>query len=258
MHDPEHQPGPALFKTPVGSAITALIGLILAAVSLLVFVFDLLVTPEMGALIVSFVVCGLGLTTGLMVLRRLAPRREPMSLFGGPDGVPLQAVMRTEVPAQRREECPPEVILKSASPVHGDAEINPVMKSHGSESIATRKTHDGGGVAAFATVVGMTAILVGRLAFAWQFLSLAILAGGAIALVLYWSRSRQDANISGYKIPVAGGIIGSAALAGVGLVMLRFHFLRDFLLLALGAGGAVALILSWGRRREEHSSGSFL
>ena len=256
MDDAEHQPEPALFNIRVGTAITAVVGLVLAAVSLMVFVFDLLVTPEMGALIVSFVVCGLGLTTGLMLLRRLAPRREPMSLFGGSDGMHVQGAMPTELPAQRNE-CPPESI-KSASRVHSDAEIPPVMKSHGSESIATRKTHDGGGVVGFATVVGMTAILVGRLAFAWQFLSLALLAGGAIALVLYWSHSRQEANISGYKIPVAGGIIGAAALAGVGLVMLRFHFLRDFLLLALSAGCAVALVLSCVRSREERSSGFFL
>ena len=257
MRDPEHQPGSTLINTPVGSAITAVIGLILAAVSLLVFVFDLLVTPEIGALIVSFVVCGMGLTTGLMVLRRLARRREPMSLFGVPDGVPFQGAMPTEVPAQRNE-CPPEVIIKNTNRVHSDAEIPPVMKSHGSESIATRKTHDGGGFVGVATVVGMTAILVGRLAFAWQFLSLAILAGGAVALALYWSRSRQDPNISGNNIPVAGGIIGAAALAGVGLVMMRFHFLRDFLSLAVGAGSVIALVLYWVHRREENSSGSFL
>ena len=41
MHDPEHQPGPALFKTQVGKVITAVIGLFMAAFSLLVFVLDL-------------------------------------------------------------------------------------------------------------------------------------------------------------------------------------------------------------------------
>lgn len=241
---------------PVGSAITAAIGLIVAAISLMIFVFDLLVTPEIGSLIIFFVVCGMGLTTGFIVLRQLAPRREPMSLFGS-GGVPIQLAMPTERPA-RRNDCPPEIIIKSASRVYSGAEITSAMKRPGSETVATRKTHDGGGLAAFVTVVGMTAILVGRLAFAWQFLSLALLAGGAIALVLYWSRNRQDPNVPEDKIPVAGGIIGAAGLAGVGMVMLRFHFLRDFLLLAAGAGCAVALALNWSRRRRENSSSSFV
>jgi hypothetical protein len=232
------------------------LGFIVAAVSLLVFVFDLLVTPEIGALIVSFVVCGIGLTTGFIVLRRLAPRREPQTLFAGSCGVIVPTAPAAEVSAQT-VECAPEDI-KRTSRVRGDAEITPVMKSHGSENIATHQTHDGVGVAAVVTVLGMTAILVGRLAFAWQFLSLAIVAGVVVALVLYWSRTRQDPNTSAYKIPVAGGIIGAAALAGVGLVMLRFHFLRDFLLLAIGAGGVMALGMNWARRRREDSAGSFL
>src|ERR1044071_1621719 len=102
MDDAEHQPGPALFKTAVGTAITALIGLIAVAVSLLVFVLNLLVTPDVGALIVSFVVCGMGLTIGLMVLRRLAPRREPETLFGGSCGAIVECSMPTEIPAQKK------------------------------------------------------------------------------------------------------------------------------------------------------------
>lgn len=256
MHDPEHQPGPALFNIRVGTAIAALIGLILAAFSLLVFVFDLLVTPEIGALIASFVVCGMGLTTGFIVLRRLIPRREPMSLFGGADRMPLQGAMPTETPIQRAEWSPERI--NNARPVHSNAQISPVMKSHGSESIATYKTHDGAGGLVLATAIGVCLVLGGRLAGGWAFLSLVVPAGSAVALILNWSHSRQDANISRNKIPVAGGIIGAAALAGVGLVMLRFHFLRDFLLLALGAGCAVALALNWGRSRDEHSSGSLL
>jgi hypothetical protein len=256
MRDQEHQPEPTLIKTPVGSAITAVIGLIVAAISLLLFVLDLLVTPEIGinALIVSFVVCGMGLTTGLMVLRSLAHRREPMSLFGGPDGVPFQGAMPTEVPAQRNE-CPPEVIIKNTSRVHSDAEIAPVMRSHGSESIATHKTHDSGGIIAAIATIGMGSLLMG---FSWQFLFLAVLAGGLVALVLYWVRNGQGSSISGYMAPVAGGVVGSAALIGLGVVMMRFHFLRDFLSLAVGAGSVIALVLYWVHRREENSRGSFL
>ena len=75
--------GTTAVKIP--AAVTAVIGLIVAALSLLVFVLDLWVTPEIGIndLIVSFVVCGAGLTTGFFLLRSLVPRREPISLFSG-------------------------------------------------------------------------------------------------------------------------------------------------------------------------------
>ncbi len=232
----------------ISAAITAVIGVTVAAVSLLGFVLDLLITPTIGALIVSFVVCGIGLTTGITVLRRLAPRRELISLFAGRDALPLQPATPTELLTQRNE-CLPDAI-NNARPAHSNAQITPVMKSHGSESIAAYKSHDGGGVAAFATVVGMTAILVGRLAFAWQFLSLSILAGCAVALVLYWSRNKRASTISGYKIPVAGGVIGSICMIGLGVVMIRSDLLRDFFGLAVGSGGAVALLLSWARRKE--------
>jgi hypothetical protein len=240
--------GQRITAVKIPAAVTAVIGLVLAAVSLLGFVLDLLITPEIGALIVSFVVCGIGLTTGIMVLRRLAPRRELMSLFAGRDAVPLQVATPTELLTQRNE-CLPEAI-NSAKPAHSNAQITPVMKSHGSESIAAYKAHDGGGVAAFATVVGMTAILIGRLAFAWQFITLSILAGCAVALFLYWSRNKQASTISGYKIPVAGGVVGFICMTGLGVVMIRSDLLRDFFGLAVGAGGAVALLLSWARGKE--------
>jgi len=258
MRDTEHQPEAALLKRPVGTVITGLIGLIVAAVSLLMFVLDLMVTLEVGisGLIVSFVVCGVGLTTGFFLLRSLVPRREPMSLFGGPGGVHVQPTTQAEVSAQTIESLP--AAIKNARPVHSNAQIAPVMKSHGSESKATYNTHDSAGALGLVTIIGLGCALAMRFNDGWQFLSLTVLAGCAVALVLYWGRNRRAANISGYKIPVAGGIIGAAALAGVGLVMLRFHFLRDFLLLAVGAGGVIALTLYWAHRREEKSSGSLL
>lgn len=255
MRDGEHSEA-ALLKRPVGVALTAVIGLIVAAFSLIVFVLDLFVTPEFGALIVSFVVCGIGLTTGLTMLRRLLPRREPISLFAGPGGEPVQPTARAKARAQT-VECLPDSI-KNARPVHGNAQITPVMKSHGSESIATHKTHDGAGALGLITAIGVSLVLGGRLVGGWEFLSLAMPAGCVVALVLYLGRGRQASNISGYKIPVAGGIIGAAALTGVGLVMVRFPFLRDFLGLAILAGGAIALGLNWGRRRRENSSSSFV
>lgn len=254
MHDPEPQSGPALFKIRVGTAIAALTGLILAVISLLVFVFDLLVTPEFGVLIASFVVCGLGLTTGLMVLRRLVPRSEPMSLFGGSDVVPVPNTSQAEARVQLKQislNC-----SEAAIAMPPGMKADPISNSNRRQNTSRYKARESPGALGLATAIGVCLILGGRLAGGWAFLSLVVPAGSAVALVLYWSHSRQ--NISGYKIPVAGGIIGAAALAGVGLVMLRFHFLRDFLLLALGVGGAVAMILSWGRRRRQNSTISLI
>jgi hypothetical protein len=187
------------------------VGLTVATVSLLVFVLDLLVTPEVGDLLTSFVVCGVGLTTGFIMLRRLFPRREPETLFAGSCGVIVPDAPPPQIPAQR-VECPPESI-STPRPVHRYPEIAPVMKSHGSESIATHKTHDGAGFAAVVTVVGVTVILVGRLAFAWQFLALALFAGGSMALGQYWARSgRQSLSAFRYTAPVAGGLIFAASL----------------------------------------------
>jgi hypothetical protein len=177
MDDAEHQPGPALFKTAVGKAITAVIGSIALAVSLLVFVLNLLVTTEIGigGLIVSFVVCGVGFTTGLIVLRRLFPRREPISIFAGPIRLSVQAASRATVRAQTGG-CLPDG-LKSARPVHAIAQISPVMKTHGSESIATYNTHDVAGALGLVTIIGLGSGLATRFSDGWQFLSITAVAG---------------------------------------------------------------------------------
>jgi hypothetical protein len=129
------------------------------------------------------------------------------------------------------------------------------MKSHGSESIATYKTHDSAGALVFATAIGVSLVLGGRLRGGWEFLSLAVLAGCALALVLYW---RQGSGISEYRIPATGGVIGLIATIGIGVIMVRFLFLREFLGLAILAGGAIALGLNWGRRRKDNSSTSLV
>ena len=237
--------------TPVQipAPITAVIGLIVAAVSLLAFVFDLLVTPEIGALIVSFVVCGMGLTTGFIVLRRLAPRREPETLFSGSCGVVARTAPGANVPAQT-VGCPPDGI-KNPRPVHSNAQITPVMKSHGSESIATYKTHDVAGALGLVTIIGLGSILGTRFSDGWQFLSLTVLAGCALALVLYW---RQGSGISEYRVPASGGVIGLIATIGIGVIMMRFHALRYFFGLVIVSGGAVALLLHWLHRRGQSGS----
>jgi len=256
MSTPEQRATTTAVKIP--ALITAVIGLFIAAFSLLMFVLDLLVTSEVAisGLIVSFVVCGMGLTTGFTVLRRLAPRREPMSLFGGSGGVRVQRAMRAEVRAQTIESLPGGIA--NARPVHSNAQITPVMKRHGSESVATDNTHDSAGALGLVTIMGLGSALAMRFTDGWQFLFLTVLAGCSIALVLYLRRNSRAANISGYKIPVAGGVIGLAALSGVGLVMVRFGFLRYFLGLAILAGGAIALGMNWSRRRRENSSSSFV
>jgi hypothetical protein len=248
MSDPEHQPGPVPLKSRVGTVIAALTGLIAIAVSLLVFVFDLLVTPEIGELIVSFVVCGMGLTTGLIVLRRLVPRREPVSLFAKSGGVLLPpAASPTETRAQTQERSPERA--ETAGDMPGRSEAAAVRNNDRHRAISRYKTPENGSVFAVITIILMSSALSPRLAIGWEFLSFSVTAGCAVALVLYWVRNRQDSGISGYIAPVAGGIIGTACLIGVALVMARFHFLRDFLGLAVGGGCVVALALDWGRRR---------
>jgi hypothetical protein len=250
MRDGEHSET-ALLKRPVGTVITALIGLIAVAVSLLVFVLNLLVTTEVGigGLIVSFVVCGMGLTTGLIVLRRLFPRRELVSLFAGPIGLSAQTTSRAKVPVQT-VECLADG-LKSARPVHGNPVINPVMKSHGSESIATYKTHDVAGALGLVTIIGLGSGLAARFSDGWQFLSLTVLAGCALALVWY---RRQGSGISEYRIPATGGVIGLIATIGIGVIMMRFHALRYFFGLVIVSGGAIALLLRWLHRRGRSGS----
>jgi hypothetical protein len=257
MRDPEHQPEAALLKTPVGTAITAVIGTIVGALSLLVFVFDLLVTPEIGALIISFVVCGIGLTTGFIMLRRLLPRREPISLFAGLAGVPFQPTTQAEKRAQVEQLSRNRAEAAIAMPLERRAEPISHSNQHGSISRYSN-ARESSGALVFATAIGVSLILGGRLVGGWVFLSLVVPAGGVVALVLNYVRSRQDWSISGYKIPVAGGVVFVIAMIGVGLVMVPFHFLRDFLGLAVGGGCVVALALDRVRRRRESSNVSLV
>jgi hypothetical protein len=71
-----------------------------------------------------------------------------------------------------------------------------------------------------------------------------------------WNSDRHQ-SISRYKTPVGGGLIGFIAMIGMATVlMIGSNFARQFLFLAIPAGGAVALVLYWGRRRRENSNGS--
>ena len=73
-----------------------------------------------------------------------------------------------------------------------------------------------------------------------------------------WNSDRPQ-SISRYKTPVGGGFIGLIAMIGMAIVlMIGSNFARQFLFLAIPAGGVVALVLYWGRRRKENSSSSFV
>lgn len=254
MHDPEHQPGPALFDIRIGTVMTAVIGLIVAAFSLLVFVFDLLVTPEIGALIASFVVCGMGLTTGFTVLRRLVPRREPLSLFGGPSDLSVQATPQAETRAQGEhvsQNCTePAIVIAQAQTMETIPNRN--------KSVSSYTARETSGAMCLIIAIGVSLVLGVRLSVGWTFLAFALPAGFLVALALYWIRQKQDSSLDAPKIPVAGGVVGFICMTGIGIVMIRSHLLRDFFGLAIGAGGAVALILSWARHRRQNSNTSFL
>ena len=250
MRDDEHSQ--AAFKTRARSIVAAVVGLLVAAghLAILVFLLSRNAVVDSDVLVFCFIVCGVAAGIGLVFVYRLLRGRQPIVLFAGSGVVPIQHPPQTEIPAPAEKHSPDDI--KAGRRVHSGAEIAPVMKSHGSESVATYTTHDSGGVAVLVTVIGMTLILDRRFDDGWQFLSLALLAGGAMALGLYWLRVRgQNSRIAGYIRPVSGGAIGTAVVIGLGVVMARFSFLRDFLGLAIAGGGAVAWILYRARRREE-------
>jgi multisubunit Na+/H+ antiporter MnhB subunit len=73
-----------------------------------------------------------------------------------------------------------------------------------------------------------------------------------------WSSDRRQ-SISRYKTPVGGGLIGLIAMIGMAIVlMIGSNFARQFLSLAIPAGGAVALVLYWAGYQRQKSTISFL
>lgn len=241
----------ALWKISVNPAVTALLGLILAAVFLLLFASDLslILEDDINGLIVSFVLCGLGAGLGFIVLRRLFPGREPISLFDGSVDLSIQSTTRAKVRVQT-VECLAGA-TKNARPAHSNAQIAPVMKSHRNESVATYNTHDSAGALGLVTIIGLGSALAMRFTDGWQFLLLTVLAGCALALLLYW---RQGSGISEYRIPATGGVIGLIATTGMGVIMMRFHALRYFFVLVIVSGCAIALLLRWLHRRGRSGS----
>lgn len=237
--------------TRAGRIAAAVVGLLVAAgyLCILVYLLSGNIVVDADVTIFCFLVCGVAAAIGLMFVYRLLPRRDPIVLFTGSGVVPIQHPPATETLAVVEKRA--TAGTQPAKRAHRDAEIAPVMKSHGSESAATYTTHEDVGVAALATMIGTAFILGGRFDFGRLFLALAVLAGGAMALGLNWLRiRRENSGIVSYTLPVAGGIICLLCMIGLGLVMARFRFLRYFLGVAIAGGGAVALLLSWRRARE--------
>jgi hypothetical protein len=250
----------ALFKTPVGAAIPALIGLIAAEVCLLVFFFHMLETNsfDFGALIVNFLACGVGAGIGLLLLRRLFPRSSPETLFGS-GGVFGPSTARTEIFSQTGE-CLPDG-TKTAGGMLGGQEADLIRNRDRRQSISRYKEPEGGGVIGLISMIGISSVMMARVSIGWEFLSLALLGGGAVALVLYWGRRRrQNSSISSYKTSEGGGVIGFISMIGISFVLMGccLHFVRQFLGLAVIGGVVVALVLYWGRRRSQDSSSSFV
>lgn len=73
-----------------------------------------------------------------------------------------------------------------------------------------------------------------------------------------WNSDRHQ-SISRYNTPVGGGLIGLIAMIGMAIVlMIGSNFARQFLALAIPAGGLVALVLYWARHRRQNSYIPFL
>jgi ABC-type Fe3+-siderophore transport system permease subunit len=61
----------------------------------------------------------------------------------------------------------------------------------------------------------------------------------------------QQRSVSRYSTPNGGGLIGVIALIGMAVMLLSDGFARSFLSFSIPAGGLIALVLYWGRRRTE-------
>jgi hypothetical protein len=96
----------ALLKRPIRPGVAALIGLIAAAICLLLFASDvsLILEIDIGGLVISFVLCGVGAGIGFTLLYRAIPRRPPETLFGRSRGVMIEP--GTEIRAESQERAP--------------------------------------------------------------------------------------------------------------------------------------------------------
>jgi hypothetical protein len=237
-----------VLKPKAGRIFDALVGLLLAAACTVLFVLHVAERWRIDAdtVIFLFFAGGVLAGVGLFFVYRLVPRRVQSSLFGDSNGVSFQPAALAEIHA-KPAECPAnDAPAVTAIPAVMPSEL--LRNSNRRETISRYKTREGLGAMGIFIVLLFASALPARLPIGWGFLWLAIAGGGAMALVL--GRRSRISNISGYAIPVAGGVVGAIVVFGLGIVMVRFHFLRDFLGMAIGGGIAVALFLRWNRARQ--------
>jgi hypothetical protein len=197
-----------------------------------------------------FVAGGVLAGTGLFFVYRLVPRRVQSSLFGGSGGVFLQSAAADRTHAEATEHPNTDAIAVVTSPIAKPAELNRISEPR--TPLPRYKMHEGLGAMGLVIVFLFASALPARLAIGWGFLALGIAGGGVVALVL--GRWNRVSSTSSYAIPVAGGVVGAIVIFGLGFVMTRFHFLRDFLSLAVAGGIAVALFLRWAGRDRIQSA----
>jgi hypothetical protein len=244
------QSGKSLFRAPVRGGLAALLGLVGIGVCFSVFILDLQLISEIdiNGLILSFVLCGLGAGLGIILLYRLFPGRPPVSLFGK-IGVQIQDPILIETPSRAVREGSTAIEPTSTSwslAVPGDN--HPPKASR-------YKMPENSAIFSFISIILMTAALSSRVPLGRNFVCLSLLAGGALALTFYWLRWRgRGSNNLHSAIPVAGGVVASAAMIGLGVVMMRFSFLRVFLELVLVAGVVIAAGLQWLHSHDRDTS----
>jgi hypothetical protein len=244
-------------KSKAERIFDAFVGLLLAAVCTVIFVSRLsgrlLWDPD--TMVFLFVACGVGAGVGLYFVYRLVPQRVQSSLFADSRVVLLQPGALDTIPAKPAELPAEDAVAAVVIPAAKTQELIKtealIRNSNRRETIPRYKMREGIGALGLVVVVGLASALPARVGIGWGFLWLGIAGGGAVALVL--GRWNQASSIASYTIPVAGGIVGVLVMLGVGVVMARFHFLRDFLALAVAGGIAFALFLRWGRSRHDSS-----
>jgi len=170
----------------------AFIGLLAAAVCLIVFVSCVKgsVAVAFDILFFYFLVCVVGAGIGLIFVYRLIPQRGPILLSLDSGGVPIQPMTRAEISVQTEGHS--RNSANAAVAIPGESEQVLIAHSDRRQSISRYKTPEGGGLIGLIAMIGMAIVLMIGSNFARQFLSLAIPAGGAIALVLSWGRRWKE------------------------------------------------------------------
>jgi hypothetical protein len=228
-----------------GRIFDAVVGLLLAATCTLLFVLHLIARWSLDADTVVFLFLAGGVLAGIgfYFVYRLVPRRVQSSLFSSSGGVFPQPAVQDKTQFMAADHPKTDAVAVVPCPIAKPAELN--RNSNRRETISQHKTREGPGAVGLVILLGLAIVLTARLQLGWGFLWLGIAGGGVVALVLgRWRAS----STSSYAIPVAGGVVGAIVIFGLGFVMTRFHFLRDFLSLAVAGGIAVALFLRWAGR----------